>query len=162
MDRHGDQVPLRSASKPEAKRTRPRNASRGPTLRVLLMERDEWLYDRTVAKAAEYGYGAVTPAMARLFVQVARAPMSISELARRLAISRQSLHETVLAASELGLIELAEDPNNKRIRLVHFTQAGKRMSRKVLVVDRKMERELAERIGKANVEELKRILTLPW
>jgi DNA-binding MarR family transcriptional regulator len=126
------------------------------------MERYELLYDRTVATAAEHGYGAVTPAMARLFVQVARATMSISELARRLAISRQALHETVLAASELGLVELTEHPDNKRIRIVRFTQAGKRMSRKVLMVDRQMERELAERIGKANVAELKRILALPW
>lgn len=153
-------MPFRSAAETETKGTR--NASRGATLRVLLMERHEWLYDRSLATAAEHGYGAVTPAMARLFVQVARAPMSISELARRLAISRQALHETVLAASELGLIELAEHPDNKRIRIVRFTRAGKRMSRKVLVVDRKMERELAERIGKTNVTELKRILALPW
>lgn len=153
---------VRSASKRETKDSQRRKASRGPTLRVLLMEKDEWLYDRTVAKAAEHGYGAVTPAMARLFVQIARASMSVSELARRLAISRQALHETVLAASELGLIELAEHPDNKRIRIVRFTQAGKRMSRKVLIVDREMERELAERIGETNVAELKRLLALPW
>lgn len=154
---------IRGDSKRETKPTPPRrSASHGPTLRVLLMQKDEWLYDRTVAKAAEHGYSAVTPAMARLFVQVARAPMSVSELARRLAISRQSLHETVVAASELGLIELAEHPENKRIRIVRFTQAGKRMSRKVLIVDREMERELADRIGETNVAELKRILALEW
>lgn len=153
---------VQGASKRDTKGTLRRNASNGPTLRVLLMQKDEWLYDRTVAKAAEHGYSAVTPAMARLFVQVARSPMSVSELARRLAISRQSLHETVLAASELGLVELAEHPDNKRIRVVRFTQAGKRMSRKVLMVDREMERELADRIGETNVAELKRILSLAW
>ncbi len=136
--------------------------SRPATLRVLLMERHEWLYDRSLATAAKHGYGAVTPAMARLFVQVARGPLSISELARRLAISRQALHETVTAASELGLIEFASDPENKRVRIVRFTEAGKRMSHKVLLVDRAMERELEQRIGKANVAELKRILALEW
>jgi DNA-binding MarR family transcriptional regulator len=133
-----------------------------PTLRILLMMRYEWLYDRAFAAAADYGYGDVTPAMARLFVQVARGPLSISELARRLAISRQSVHETVSTACGLGLVELAEDPANRRIRIVRFTDSGKRMSRAVLAVDRRMERELAARIGARNVAALKRILSLEW
>jgi DNA-binding MarR family transcriptional regulator len=93
------------------------------TLRNLLMSRHEWLYDRAFATAADYGYGDVTPAMARLFVQVARGPISISELARRLAISRQSVHETVSTACDLGLVELADDPADRRVRIVQLTAA---------------------------------------
>jgi DNA-binding MarR family transcriptional regulator len=133
-----------------------------PTLRNLLMSRHEWLYDRAFAAAADYGYGDVTPAMARLFVQVARGPLSISELARRLAISRQSVHETVSTACDLGLVELADDPANRRVRIVRFTESGKRMSHTVLTVDRRMERELAARIGARNVAALKRLLSLEW
>lgn len=132
------------------------------TLRNLLMSRYELLYDRAFAVAAEYGYGDVTPAMARLFVQIARGPLGISELARRLAISRQSVHETVLVARELGLVELADDPNNRRVRIVCFTEAGKRMSRTVLAVDRRMEKDLAGRIGAHNIATLKRILSMEW
>ena len=137
------------------------NAAR-QTLRNLLMSRHELLYDRAFAVAADYGYGDVTPAMARLFIQVARGPLSISELARRLAISRQSVHETVSTACDLGLVELVDDPANRRIRIVQFTANGKRMSRTVLAVDRRMERELAARIGARNVAALKRILSQEW
>lgn len=133
-----------------------------PTLRNLLLARYELLYERGFATADEHGYGDVTPAMARLFVLVARGRFSISELARRLAISRQSVHETVRAACAMGLVELAEDPENRRVRIVRFTEAGKRMSRTVLSVDRRMERELARRIGAKNVVLLKRILTMDW
>jgi DNA-binding MarR family transcriptional regulator len=133
-----------------------------PTLRNLLMSRYELLYDQAFAVAAEYGYGDVTPAMARLFVQIARGPLSISELARRLAISRQSVHETVLVACELGLVELVDDPNNRRVRIVCFTEGGIRMSRTVLAVDRRMEKDLAGRIGAHNVATLKRILSMEW
>lgn len=132
------------------------------TLRNLLMSRHELLYDRAFAAAADYGYGDVTPAMARLFIQVARGPLSLSELARRLAISRQSVHETVSIACGLGLVELVDDPANRRIRIVRFTENGKRMSRTVLAVDRRMERELAVRIGARNVAALKRILSEEW
>jgi DNA-binding MarR family transcriptional regulator len=133
-----------------------------PTLRMLLMERHEMLYGRAFAAAERHGYGFVTPAMARLFIEVAKGPTSVSELARRLAISRQALHETVLVACERGLITLAVDPNNQRVRLVRFTAAGKRMSRTVIAVDRALERELARRIGADNVKRLKEILALPW
>jgi DNA-binding MarR family transcriptional regulator len=132
------------------------------TLRNLLMSRHELLYDRAFATAADYGYGDVTPAMARLFVQVARGPIGISELARRLAISRQSVHETVSIACDLGLVELVDDPADRRVRIVQFTESGKRMSRAVLAVDRRMERELARRIGARNVATLKRLLSLDW
>jgi len=132
------------------------------TLRVLLMQRHELLYERALAAAELHGYGFVTPALARLFIQVANGPTSVSELARRLAISRQSLHQTVLAACERGLVELTEDPHNQRVRIVRFTEAGKRMSQTVLAVDRSLERDLAERIGARNVERLKEILAMPW
>lgn len=132
------------------------------TLRNLLMSRHELLYDRAFAAAADYGYGDVTPAMARLFIQVARGPLSIAELARRLAISRQSVHETVSTACDLGLIELVDDPANRRVRIVRFTGNGRRMSRTALAVDRRLERELGVRIGVRNVATLKRILSLEW
>ena len=133
-----------------------------PTLRNLLLSRYELLYERGFATAAEHGYGDVTPAMARLFVLVARGRFSISELARRLAISRQSVHETVRMACDMGLVELAEDPENRRVRIVRFTDNGKRMSRTVLSVDRRMERDLARRIGARNVAMVKRILAMEW
>jgi len=133
-----------------------------PTLRMLLMRRHEWLYECAFAAASEHGYGFVTPAMARVFVQISQGPISLPELARRLAISRQSLHETVTAACEHGLVELVGDAANKRIRIARFTAAGQRMSHKVVQVDRKIERELARRIGADNLQALKSILAMDW
>lgn len=133
-----------------------------PTLRNLLLSRYELLYERSFATASEHGYGDVTPAMGRLFALVGLGSFSISELARRLAISRQSVHETVRIACDMGLVELAEHPENRRVRIVRFTEAGKRMSRTVVSVDRRVERELAGRIGARNVATLKRILAMEW
>lgn len=126
------------------------------------MQRHEMLYERAFAAAERHGYGFVTEAMARLFIEVAKGPASVSELARRLGISRQSLHQTVLLACERGLVELTPDRDNQRVRLVRFTSAGKRMSRTVIAVDRSLERELAKRIGANNMRVLKELLALPW
>ena len=129
---------------------------------MLLMQRHEMLYERAFAAAERHGYGFVTPALARLFIEVGKGPTSVSELARRLAISRQSLHQTVGVACDRGLVELAADPDNQRVRLVRFTAAGKRMSQTVVAVDRSLERELANRIGPERVQILKAILAMPW
>ena len=129
---------------------------------MLLMRRHEWLYERAFAAASEHGYGFVTPAMARVFVQISQGPISLPELARRLAISRQSLHETVSAACDLGLVELVGDTTDKRIRIARFTEAGQRMSDTAVQVDREIERTLAQRIGAANLQTLKNILAMEW
>lgn len=146
----------------EAGATEQRASAPAPTLRMLLMQKHELVYERAFASASTYGYGFVTPAMARLFIQIASGPMSISELARRLAISRQSVHETVSAAVQLGLVELVDDVRNRRVRIVRFTAAGKEMSRTVLSVDMQVERDIAARIGVKNVRALKQILSMAW
>ena len=48
------------------------------------------------------------------------------------------------------------------MRLVRFTENGKRMSRTVVAVERRVEREQGRRIGARNVTELRRILAMDW
>ena len=133
-----------------------------PTLRLLLMRRHQELHDRAFAAAAEHGYGFVTPAMARVFTLISQGPISLPELARRLAISRQSLHETISTACQHGLVELVGDAKNKRIRIARFTEAGKRMSKAATQVEVRLERELEARIGGDKLKALKQILSMDW
>ena len=63
--------------------------------------------------------------------------------------------------STVGLIALFFEVARQK-RIVRFTESGKRMSHTVLTVDRRMERELAARIGARNVAALKRLLSLEW
>src|SRR5690242_4919462 len=86
------------------------------SLRLLLLQRSEWFEDRVLQAAPRYGYRFVTPAMHRLFAHMPSKPMSISELARRLAVSRQAVHQTVAAACRRGIVELVDDPRDARAR----------------------------------------------
>ena len=58
-------------------------------LRQLLLKRSVWFEEQIFEAAERYGYGFVTPAMNRLFAHMPRQPISISALARRLAVSRR-------------------------------------------------------------------------
>ena len=131
-------------------------------LRQLLLKRSNWFEEQIVKSAARYGYAFVTPAMNRLFANMPRKPASISKLARRLAVSRQAVHQTVAEACRRGLLELVEDPSDARVRNVRFTEKGRAMTRSAAQSARTIEAELEQRLGPQDLAALRRILQREW
>ena len=139
--------------------------SNGPvqrSLRQLLLQRSEWFEDKVLSAAPRYGYRFVTPAMHRLFAHMSSKPLSMSELARRLSVSRQAVHQTVAAARSRGIIELVEDPLDGRARKVSFTDKGMKMVRSAAQVVRDIEKDLERRLGRRDSAALRRILAKDW
>lgn len=147
---------------------RPREADAGADeprrqdLRQLLLKRSNWFEERMVDAAPQYGYTFVTPAMNRLFAHMPRKPMSISELARRLAVSRQAAHQTAAEACRRGILELVEDPHDARVRMVKFTAAGLAMVRNAARAASRIESDLRRSLGEQDFEALQRILEKDW
>lgn len=137
-------------------------AVRAAELRQLLLRRAEWFEARVLKAAARHGYPFVTPAMNRFFACLSRDPVSLSAIARRLGITRQSAHFTATEAHRHGLIEFIEDPADARVRLVRFTDGGRDMARIAQAAFREIERSLVQAIGAREVETLKRILSMGW
>ena len=131
-------------------------------LRQLLLQRSEWFEARVLEAAPRYGYRFVTPAMHRLFAHMSTKPLGISELARRLAVSRQAVHQTVGAARRRGIVELVADPLDGRARKVRFTAKGTKMVRRAAQVVRGIESELEERLGPRDLATLRRVLSKAW
>lgn len=132
------------------------------SLRTLLRTRLEWVEDRLMKNAEKNGYGYVTPSMARLYSYLGSAPVPMSELARRLKISRQAVHQLVTEGINANFLEVIDSPEDKRIKLVKFSTNGKEMSDIALAEINKAELELAEHLGEDNIKQLRRILELEW
>ncbi len=115
-----------------------------------------------VESADRYGYGFVTPAMNRLFAHMPREPISISALARRLAVSRQAVHQTVTEACRRGILELVAHDSDARLRKVRFTDMGRNMTRSAALAVGEIETELERRLGSEDFAALRRILERPW
>lgn len=133
-----------------------------PYLRSLLLRRSEWMESRVFEAASRNGYGAITPAMNRLFAHMRSRPVGLSELARQLGVSRQAVHELVGQAEGLGLVELLASEEDARVKLVRFTGAGWAMSQSAARELEAIERELAQQIGEGDLEILRRILSRAW
>jgi DNA-binding MarR family transcriptional regulator len=133
-----------------------------PYLRTLLLRRSEWIEARVLEAASRHGYGAVTPAMNRMFAHMRSRPVGMSDLARQLGISRQAVHELARQAEALGLVELLASERDARVKLVRFTAAGWKMSDCAARELDAIERALARQIGAAQLESLRRLLAMPW
>jgi len=149
----------------KTKNPRSRNGAEDPrrrSLRQLLLKRSNWFEERMIEAAPRYGYTFITPAMNRLFAHMPRDPVSISELARRLAVSRQAAHQTAAEACRRGILELVEDPLDRRVRKVQFTAAGLAMVRNAARAGSEIENDLRRRLGDRDFEALQRILAKDW
>lgn len=131
-------------------------------LRNLLLKRFDWIEERSLELARIKGYAHVTPAMSRMFGHMSGTPTGLSELARRLGVSRQAVHRLAQDAAKAGLVEFVPSVDNARIVRVQFTQAGWAMSATAARSFESIEVALKERIGARNLAELKRILDLAW
>jgi DNA-binding MarR family transcriptional regulator len=131
-------------------------------LRQLLLRRSNWFEERMVEAAPRYGYTFITPGVNRLFAHMSRKPVSISELARRLAVSRQAAHQTAAEACRRGILELVDDPQDARVRMVKFTAEGLTMVRNAARARSRIENDLRRRLGERDFEALQRILERDW
>lgn len=132
------------------------------SLRQLLLMRSEWFEERLYQGSKMKGYGFVTPSMVRLFAHMGRRSVSIPELARRLSISRQAVHVTIHEAVRHGVVEFEECDFDKRLKLVRFSEAGMQMLESAAITMNNVQEELESRIGKKDVETLRRILEKTW
>jgi DNA-binding MarR family transcriptional regulator len=66
----------------------------------------------------------VTPAQNRLLTYIDADGTSVSELARRADMTKQSMHEAVVGLERRGLVVRRADPVDRRVKLVVLTDEG--------------------------------------
>ncbi|MBQ0959812.1 MarR family transcriptional regulator [Ideonella sp. 4Y11] len=133
-----------------------------PYLRQLLRHRTDWLEERLYERAAHNGYGDITPAMARLFPLLATRPLGLSDLARRLGVSRQAVHKLALEAAALGYVAFIDSPDDARVKLLAYTDKGRAMARSAEQELQRIEARLVRHMGAANLAQLKALLAMAW
>jgi DNA-binding MarR family transcriptional regulator len=134
-------------------------APRSP-LTSLLTDAQRWL---VAAEHANAGRGAgLAQAQALVFAHLDADGTRPAEIARRAGISRQAVGQTVAKMREQGLVKLANDPANRRARLVQPTAKGRRALERSGTGATAAERLLARRIGAGRVKSLREALEQDW
>jgi DNA-binding MarR family transcriptional regulator len=143
----------------------PREASDGShaipvnNLRTLLRNLSEGFDLRLDSYRVGTRYENVRRSDVRVFFLAMREQRTISEIARIIGISRQAVQKSVQRLMALGVLGMQDMPDNKRDKLVVFTDRGKLASKSAVEMIEKLEREVEATIGHDDLERLRDILT---
>lgn len=132
------------------------------SLRFLLRSRLEWIEETLMKHAEKNGYGYISPSTARLYSYLGPEPVAMSDLARQLKVSRQAVHQLVTEGVNAGFLELCDNPQDKRVKLVQFTVQGRKMSAVAQRELQQIEQQLAQHLGAEQVATLRKILESSW
>jgi DNA-binding MarR family transcriptional regulator len=91
-------------------------------------------------------------------IALADRPLTVPQIARRMGLTRQSVHATVKRLVADGLLELAPNADHRRSQLVSLTELGER---RYAALDRRQAEwvnRLARGIGRSELEAAARVL----
>ncbi|MGV9757739.1 MarR family winged helix-turn-helix transcriptional regulator [Streptomyces tricolor] len=135
---------------------------RAANLPQLLSEARRWFEDALFASMEAAGEQPVTTAQASVFALLDTEGTTVSELARRIGVTRQTVHQAVHGLIGIGLLEQVPDPESARRRLIRTTAEGQRVHERAQATIKVIESVLTERIGPAPARALRDALTSDW
>jgi DNA-binding MarR family transcriptional regulator len=125
----------------------------------LLFKCARLLNERAIARVnRSAGAPGLRPSHTNLFPHIDFKGVRITELARRLDISKQAVSQSVAELEEHGVVELLVDPKDARAKLVRFTSKGAQAIAHGLGVLAELELELEAQIGKRHLRALHQAL----
>lgn len=136
--------------------------ARKTNLGQLLLRAFHWFDDGLLARLHSGGWLAVTRAHSMIFAHLDADGTRPSELARRIGVTRQAVHQTVNELIDMGLVQLSPDPTNRKAKLVALTSQGKENVKAALEIFTELEDQLSHRIGPEQVENLRQALESDW
>ncbi|MEU5582866.1 MarR family winged helix-turn-helix transcriptional regulator [Streptomyces huasconensis] len=128
----------------------------------LLGEARRWCEDGLSAAMAAAGETPVSPTQVQLCSVLDEEGTTVSELARRMGVTRQTAHQAVHQLVAAGILEQVPDPASARQRLIRRTAEGERAHRLAKAALARIEEQLAARIGADLADALRTALEAPW
>lgn len=114
--------------------------------------------ERLYARLGERGYDDFRVPHGAIFQFLDDAGTSVSELARRAQMTKQSMAELVAHLERRGYVERFADPRDRRARPVRATARGLEVYAVVREFVAEIEAEIAARLGAGRVSELRTLL----
>jgi DNA-binding MarR family transcriptional regulator len=108
------------------------------------------------------GWPTITRAQSLVFVNIGEGVTRPSEIASRVGVTRQAIHQTINELVEMGFLMLEPDPRDRRAKVVVYTDTGAKIGRDAVEALRQVERSLSSRIGEERVNALREALTQEW
>jgi DNA-binding MarR family transcriptional regulator len=129
---------------------------------VPLLQAFFWFDDGLQSFLQARGWDQVTRPQSMVMANVVIGVHKPSDIARNLGISRQAVHTTINQMIEMGMLELRDDINDRRAKIVAVSEKGREMGRDADLAVAAMTSELRKRIGTRNVDNLIKAFGAEW
>lgn len=127
-----------------------------------LIQAHQWFSTSLLNLMHAKGHLLLTSAHLTFFNSLNCGMTHASEVARRMGISRQAVYKVTRDLQKHGVLELIDDPNDGRQKVIAMTKLGEQIAldaRECLVA---VEAQLATRIGNKDLESLRAALAKDW
>lgn len=131
-------------------------------LAQLFMRAFYWADEGLQNALKQQGWPAITRAQSLVFVNIGEGVTRPSEIASRVGVTRQAIHQTINEMVELGYLTLQPDPTDRRAKVVVYTEQGERVGAAAVSALRDIENSLSTRIGSDRVVALRDALGQEW
>lgn len=109
-------------------------------------------------RLADRGHPDLRTSHGYLFQHLIDGPITIGELAERMAVTQQAASKATAELADLGYVERSADPADGRVRRVGLAPRGHAAVAATRAVRADMVAEIAERIGAGRVDAARRTL----
>lgn len=131
-------------------------------LGLLLLRGFDWFDRALLARMESAGGPPLKKPHSLVFAYLDAEGTRPAELARRIGVSRQAVHQTLRELQALGLVALGPDPTDARARLVVLTEEGRAAVARALAAFEEIEDELCARIGSRRAGAMREALEADW
>jgi len=121
-----------------------------------------WFDDALQENMEAQGFSRMTRAISFLLLNIVQGEHRAINIARNLGISRQAVSEMLLGLRDRGVLEIREDPTDRRSRIVDFSPEFADQGAACGEILMKLESKLGRRIGFETLKALRVALAADW
>ncbi len=121
-----------------------------------------WVDESLQARLEAAGWERINHAKSMVMVNVFNGITRPIELAKNLGVSRQAMHQTIQEMVKIGLLQVENDPNDRRAKVVSFHPDSLDIMTDALEALHAIEHDLADRIGKRRLQQMRSTLEMDW
>lgn len=139
-----------------------KSARRNDFLLRSLLHAVYWVDESLQSSMEASGLPRIPRSWSLVLVNLADGVTRPIKLAQNIGVSRQAMHKTLEEMARQGLIEIRQDPEDRRANVVAFSPRAEQLQRAALAALAHIESELASRIGANRLAALKGALASDW
>lgn len=128
----------------------------------LISEKHSELRIRVRNSWAEKGEEPITDTESHILALLEREPLTVSQIARKINISRQGTHKCAQCLISKDYIRVEAIEGNSRDKILLLTDKGIRFCNETLIIKEKFEADIKKSIGEDNFKILKETLKATW